>query len=316
MSWLDHVHRDPVPWLLDPENPSARLLTLRHIFGRPEGSLSPEHQAVLAWKPIKTLLNYADPISFWGRADNPFFGAAAGTFGTLHILAQMGVPPVAIILDACEHLINRGQTADGRFAPDATEPEVWLCYTGMALKLLTHFGFGNDPRVQSAREALTQAVLYQPQQLQCPIAGGECAAAFIKALQGLECTAEDKRTTENTEAMQRLTERLLRWPFEWETRYSDWLRLRFVRYYESDLLELAHVLAHTGAPRHPRTQEFATRLEALQDDEGRWLKTRLSAHEMRIERVFQPSRWLTFEAVHTLMLIHGGNAYASRGAAE
>lgn len=315
MSWLNHIHRDPVPWLLDPENPSARILTLGHIFRRPEGSLEPERQSLLTWKPVQTLLEYADPISFWGRADNPFFGAAAGTFGTLHTLAQMGVPPVAIILNACEHLMNRGRTADGRFAPDAAEPEIWLCYTGMALQLLTHFGFEADPRVQSAREALIQAILYQPQQLQCPIAGQECPAAFVKALQGLGSTAGETRTAEEREAMQRLAERLLRWPFDWDTRYSDWLRLRFVRYYETDLLELAHVLAHAGESEHPRTREFATRLEALQDNEGRWLKTRLSAHELRIERVFQPSRWLTFEAVHTLMLIYGGNAYASRGAA-
>ena len=60
MSWLAHIRRDPVPWLLDPENPSARLLTLRHIFRRPEASLEADYDAVLAWKPVQTLLRYAD----------------------------------------------------------------------------------------------------------------------------------------------------------------------------------------------------------------------------------------------------------------
>lgn len=313
MSWLDHIHRDPVPWLLDPANPSARVLTLRHIFNRPEESLDAEYRALLAWKPVQTFLRYADPVSFWGRSENPFFGAAAGTFGILYTLAQLNVPRYDIILDACEHLLNRGRLADGRFAPDAVQPEIWLCYTGMALQLLNHFGFGDDPRVQSACFTLTQAVLQQPQQLFCPIAGSECAAGFVKALAGLESLPAAARTPDNTKAMQQLADRLLRWPFDWERRHADWLRLRFIRYYETDLLELAHVLAHSGNAEHPRLREFTLRLAAQQDDEGRWHKTRAAALEMQIERIFQPSRWLTFEAVHTMMLVYGGNAYASRG---
>lgn len=313
MSWLDHIHRDPVPWLLDPANPSARVLTLRHIFNRPEESLDAEYRALLAWKPVQTFLRYADPVSFWGRSENPFFGAAAGTFGILYTLAQLNLPRYDIILDACEHLLNRGRLADGRFAPDAVQPEIWLCYTGMALQLLNHFGFGDDPRVQSACFTLTQAVLQQPQQLFCPIAGSECAAGFVKALAGLESLPAAARTPDNTKAMQQLADRLLRWPFDWERRHADWLRLRFIRYYETDLLELAHVLAHSGNAEHPRLREFTLRLAAQQDDEGRWHKTRAAALEMQIERIFQPSRWLTFEAVHTMMLVYGGNAYASRG---
>ncbi|MDX9955676.1 MAG: hypothetical protein RBT75_16365 [Anaerolineae bacterium] len=313
MSWLDHIHRDPVPWLLDPENPSVRVLTLRHIFNRPEESLDAEYRALLAWKPVQTFLRYANPVSFWGRSENPFFGAAAGTFGILYTLAQLNVPRYDIILDACEHLLNRGRLADGRFAPDAVQPEIWLCYTGMALQLLNHFGFGDDPRVQSACFTLTQAILQQPQQLFCPIAGSECAAGFVKALAGLESLPAAARTPENTQAMQQLADRLLRWPFDWERRHADWLRLRFIRYYETDLLELAHVLAHSGNTEHPRLREFTLRLATQQDDEGRWHKTRAAALEMQIERIFQPSRWLTFEAVHTMMLVYGGNAYASRG---
>lgn len=315
MSWLAHVRRDPVPWLLDPEHPSARLLTLRYIFRRPEEELQAEYRAVLAWKPVQTLLRHADPVSFWGRVGNPYFGAAAGTFGVLYTLAQMNAPPFPLALAACEHLLAHGRLADGRFAPQATQPEVWLCYTGMALSLLYHFGFGEDPRVQSAREVLLQAILSPPRQLHCPIAGGECAAGPVKALAGLLHIPQARRTSDDVQAMRQLAERLLRWPFDWERRDAEWLRLRFIRYYETDLLELVHVLAQAGYGDHVRLREFTTQLTALQDSEGRWHKTRASANELQIERIFQPSRWLTFEAVHTLMLIYGGNTYAARGTA-
>lgn len=315
MSWLDYIHRDPVPWLLDPENPSARLLTLRHIFRRPEAELASEYSAVLAWKPVQTLIRYANPVSFWGRAENPYFGAAAGTFGILYTLAQMSAPPFDIALDACEHLLAHGRLADGRFAPDTAQPEIWLCYTGMALQLLYHFGLGDDPRVQSARQTLVQALLSHPWQFHCPIAGGECAAVAVKALAGLQSIPTAARTAEDEQAMQQLAEILLRWPFDWERRDAEWLRLRFIRYYETDLLELSHVLAYAGHTEHVRLREFTAQLLAQQSEEGRWQKSRAAASELQIERIFQPSRWLTFEAVHTLMLVYGGNAYAPGGTA-
>ena len=53
--WLDLVKRDPVPWLLDPANPSARLLTLRHLFKRSETALQDENARLLAWSPIVIL---------------------------------------------------------------------------------------------------------------------------------------------------------------------------------------------------------------------------------------------------------------------
>lgn len=313
MSWLDYVHRDPVPWLLDPENPSARLLTLRHIFERPEAELEAEYRAVLSWRPVQTLLRYANPISFWGRAENPYFGAAAGTFGILYTLAQMSAPPFNLAIAACEHLLTYGRLADGRFAPDVAQPEIWLCYTGMALQLLYHFGLGEDPRVQSARQTLVQAILQQPWQLRCPIAGGECAAGVIKALAGLQCIPTHACTVEEAKAKLQLAETLLLWPFDWERRDAEWLRLRYIRYYETDLLELAHVLAHAGYTEHIRLREFTARLLELQTADGRWQKNRASANELQIERIFQPSRWLTFEAIHTLMLVYGGNTYAARG---
>ena len=49
MSWTDVVKRDAVPWLLDPTNPSARILTLREIFDQPEERLTDEYVRLLEW---------------------------------------------------------------------------------------------------------------------------------------------------------------------------------------------------------------------------------------------------------------------------
>jgi hypothetical protein len=50
----------------------------------------------------------------------------------------------------------------------------------------------------------------------------------------------------------------------------------------------------------------------LQTSQGRWpMKYSASGRLDNIESLHQPSRWLTWEAVHTLMLVYGGNTYAT-----
>ncbi|MCD6344140.1 MAG: hypothetical protein J7M17_00840 [Anaerolineae bacterium] len=227
MSWLDFVKRDPVPWLLDPANPSARLLTLRDIFRRPETALAREYAAVLAWEPLRALIAQAHPVNFWGRADNPTFGGPAGTLGTLYALAQLGIPAFPQAQEACENLLRHGRLPDGRFSPADSPSPPWLCYTGMALQTLWHFGFGEDLRVRSAQAALVQAVLQHPRQLECPLAGGGCPWGMVKALAGLLNTPPEQQTAEVEAAIETLAGRLLAHTFDFTGRDAAWLDLYF-----------------------------------------------------------------------------------------
>ena len=60
---------------------------------------------------------------------------------------------------------------------------------------------------------------------------------------------------------------------------------------------------------HIRLEELVRRILLLQDEEGRWIKAE-STPAFTVERIHQPSRWLTLEAVHTLTLIYGDMIYA------
>ncbi len=311
MDWLGVTKRDPVPWLLDPANPSARLLTLRHIFHRPEAELEQERQAVLAWDPICALIKRAAPQGLWGRADNPYFGGPLGTFGTLSTLAQLGVPRFPLAEAACENLLGQGRLDDGRFAPREEGPLTWLCYTGMTLQALCHFGFGEDLRTRSSSQALAHIVLHEPQLLTCKIAGGMCMSGTLKALIGLLSTPIEQRTTEETAAIGTLTEQILAYPFDFTARERGWLQLHFPRYYESDLVELCRVLVCTASLDLPQASSLLQHLIALQTEEGRWIKSGNAPGNIQVEGKGKPSRWLTFEAIHTLMQVYGGNAYAS-----
>ncbi|MBN1259906.1 MAG: hypothetical protein JXB35_04415 [Anaerolineae bacterium] len=312
MTWLTYLKRDPVPWLLDPVNPPARLLTLRDIFGRTEQSLGTEVALVRAWSPLQTLISRADSQNFWGRAENPFFGGPLGTFGTLNALAQMAVPAFPVAKHACESLLAQGRHIDGHIAPEDGPPGGRLAATGMALRLLWHFGYGEDARTQSARAALRQTILHHFEGMRhSGVAGSEMIACLLKALDGLLAIPESLREAEDEQALQFLAESIVAHRFDFEGRDAGWLAFRFPRYHDSDLLEFCHVLARAGKTNHPYFQEYLQRIVSEQTAEGRWLKAQLSPCTIQVERSRFPSRWLTFAAVHTLILTYGGNTYAT-----
>jgi hypothetical protein len=309
MKWMDHVARDPVPWLLDPANPSARYLTLKHIFEKPASRLIEEEQRILNWGAVTQLRRHWNPTNFWGRAENPYYGGQAGNFGTLYLLAQLNVPRCPEVEAACENLLARGRRSDGHFAPEGVGAAPWHSYASMALSILTHFGFADDPRVRSAWEALNEGIRTDPKHLGCVMDDKACRAGAVKALAALIHCGADTRTPNDPEILDHLAKYLLDYIYDWERKDADWALPRFPRFYDTDLIELCHVVAHTSYQMHHRVQPIVQRMIHMQDQEGRWPKLK-ATHSFPEERIFQPSRWLTFEAIHSLMLIHGDEMYA------
>ncbi|MEA3309533.1 MAG: hypothetical protein U9Q70_08495 [Chloroflexota bacterium] len=307
MGWLEKLARDPVPWLLDPVNPSARLLTLRDIFQRPAEELARERKALRAWDPVQQLLMEADVDNFWGRATNPYFGGSLGTFGTLYALAQIGVPAGPITRRASESLFSTGQIADGRFALSARWPQIWLCYTGMALQILWHFGWGDDPRTATARAILVQIINRQPERLTCPLSGGGCMSGETKALAGLLSIPVEQREAAVQEAIATLAERLLTQAVKLPKSSgpeAPQRQLNFPRYYNSDLSELVYLLARAGWQDHPRLREILRELLTWQTPQGRWRKARGTGGRLDVEPDYQPSRWLTWQVVAAVVLAY------------
>ncbi len=307
---MELVARDPVPWLLDPGNPSVRVLALKHIFKRGPTELAEDQQRLLDWKPVAALRRHWDSINFWGRSDNPYFGGPVGNFGTLYLFAQLGVPRRSEIASACENLLTRGRHSEGYFAPQDVSAAPWLSFNGIALQVLTHFGYGDDPGALDAWNVMLTAFGSAPDHLGCALADRACRAGAVKALGALIHRNETQPTDRDAKAIEILCDYLLKHDYAWEGEDADWLLPRFPRYYDADIIELCHVLAHTPARDHPRAQAILRRMLALQDSLGRWSKMKTTP-ALSEERVLQPSRWLTFEAVHSLMLTYGDNAYAT-----
>lgn len=310
MSWVDVVGRDPVPWLLDPGNPSARTLTLKHIFGKSPTELEPEQDRILAWSPIASLRRHWVPTNYWGRAANPYYGGPVGNFGTLFLLAQVGAPRFDEIAPVCENLLDRGTLPNGVFAPTGQTAAPWPATTGMALTVLTHFGYDDDVRTQRAWQVLEDVIHASPDTLGIPSVQRGGVAAAAKVLSALLHRGGDEPRKDDAETIGIVCRYLLAHEYDLDGRESDWLQPRFPRIYETDVVELAHLLAHTAHRDHPVSRGLSESMLALKDASGRWIKTKTTPALFH-ERINQPSRWLTFEAIHALMLLHGDEIYAA-----
>jgi hypothetical protein len=319
--WMDLVARDPVPWLLDPSNPSVRFQTLRHIFGQPAQAVEGEQARILAWKPVDLLRRHWDPYHFWGRVDDPYFGGPVGNVGMLYLLTQLAVPRVPEIERTCEVLLVSGRHEDGIFSPPGEAAAPWVSYTGMVLQVLLHFGYGDHPAVQTAWLAAARRIEADPVRLGCLLSDRMCRAGAVKMLGALiHRTADDLATTqhmrERTDVMiDTLCNYLFAHVYDWEREDAEWMLPRFPRYYDTDIVEFSHVIAHTvigrspSGPRATMVQRVMQQMLTLQDESGRWPKMKTTP-AFAEERVTQPSRWLTFEAVHALILAHGDAMYA------
>jgi hypothetical protein len=310
MRWLDLVSRDPVPWLLDPENPSARYLTLLNIFHKSNETLSDEQARIMNWEPIKRLRSHWDPVNHWGRPNAPYYGGPVGSFGSLHMLQQIGAPCFPEALATCEALLGAGMIEEGVFTPEKNTSAPWLCYTAIAINILSHFGYRDDSRVLAARETIVDAVLHKPEKLICSMVGGECRDGLVKALYTLLHFTETIRSHDDETTIDTLCEKLISYNYDFAGEDAEWALPRYPRYYESDILELCHVLAHTKYRNDARLANLLQPLLAMQDTNGKWLKARATP-SLSIERLQQPSRWLTYEAIHTLTSVYGDDIYGT-----
>ena len=309
---MDLVARDPVPWLLDPTNPSVRFQTLRHIFGRTVQAIEDEQARMLAWRPVEQLRRHWEPFQF---------GGPGGNVGTLYLLTQLAVPRFPEIDRTCEALLIHGRHEDGIFSPPGEAAAPWLSYTGMVLQILLHFGYGDHPEVQSAWLAAAQRIEADPERLGCLLSDRICRAGVVKMLGALIHGPMDDRgmtqhVLERIDVMVgTLCDYLFAHVYDWENEDAEWMLPRFPRYYDTDIVEFSHVLAHTIRGPNPATyrtsmvQRVLQQMLTLQDANGRWPKMKTTP-AFAEERVNQSSRWLTFEAVHALILAHGDAMYA------
>lgn len=296
---MQNLNGNPLPWLLDTENPSVRYWTLVDILDRHEDD--PEVQevrAAITHQPlVKELFALQHPKGYWGDDETKPY-TAQGAVAALTLLHMLGVPPDKRTAAGCDSFLKFGQHESGGFSmTKKLRSGIFPCTTGEHLPFLVYFGLGDDPRVQSAfafliKDMSTGDALdcgrYQHQ---------DCLWSAIAALNGLAALPTDLQSAQSKRVVKRLANSLLEAKYDFAGEHKRWLTFGVPRAW--DLLSALKALALHGYAHDVRFGPLLKLILDRQDDQGRWLCGSVS-RTWPVEKRNQPSKWITLDALRVL----------------
>jgi hypothetical protein len=298
-SWQEPLNGDPLPWLLDPENPSVRYWTLIDLLDRPADSSEPvETRAAIAHQSlVRELFALQHPEGYWGEDETKPY-TARGAVAALTLLHTLGVVPDERTAAGCSSFLEFCQHESGGFSMTRKlRSGVFPCTTGEHLPFLVYFGLADDSRVRAAFAFLIED-MSADDALECGrYSHQDCLWGAIAALNGLAVLPTDMRSARSERAVKRLANALLDARYDFEGEHKRWLTLGVPRAW--DLLSALRALAAHGYARDSR---FAPLLELTltrQDGQGRWLCGSVS-RTWPIEKRNRPSKWVTLDALRVL----------------
>jgi hypothetical protein len=308
---------DPIPWLLEAQNPSARYLTLTGQLGRPadDPEVLAARAAIPDWGPARAILDAQWPQGYWMGPGVGYSPKYRATVWQVIWLAALGTPRTETVDRACGYVLDHSRLPDGRFSAYKTAQGAVVCLNGNLLRAMRQLGV-EDPRLGESTEALAKMVSRDgfscrfnasgppPARMQD---GLPCTWGAIKALGAFAEIPREARSP----AVQSAIEAgfALLWSgdlasggYPTATEPSPlWQTFGFPLGYTSDLLEALEVLGKLGAEGEHRTTEAVAVVRSKRDRAGRW------ALEYTPENMWtgfgqlgKPNKWVTLRALRAL----------------
>jgi hypothetical protein len=297
--WQEHVNGTPLPWLLDPEEPSVRYWTLTDILDRPASD--PEVQearaAIDRQLLVKKLFALQHPESHWSDDKTKPY-TAQGAVTALTLLHMLGVAPDQRTAAGCDSFLKFCQHESGGLSlTKKLRSGIFPCTTGEHLPFLIYFGWESDPRVGAAVAFLIED-MSTDDALDCGrYQHRDCLWGAISALNGLAALPAGMRSAQSDGVVKQLAAVLLDAEYDFEGEHKRWLTFGVPRAW--DLLSALRALAAHGYDRDPRFVPLLKLVLDLEDDQGRWPCGSVS-RTWAIEKRNQPSKWITLDAIRLL----------------
>jgi hypothetical protein len=296
-----YLKGNPLPWLLEPDNPSVRYWTLVYILGQSEDAVDVQEarKAIMQQPLVKELFALQHPEGYWGVDESKPY-TANGAVGALSLLHMLAVPPDSQTASGCNSFLKFCQHECGGFSlVKKTRSGIFPCTTGQHLPFLTYFGFGDDPRVRLAFSFLIDE-MSADKAFNCGrYQHRECLWGVIAVLNGLSVIPVEMKSPRVSQLVSHLADMLLNAGYDFNGEHKRWLTLGVPRAW--DLLSMLKVLAFHGYGKDPRFTPLLKLLLSLQNDEGRWLCGSTS-RTWPLEKRNQPSKWVTLDALRMLKL--------------
>jgi len=327
MAWQRFLNDDPLPWLLEPDNPSVRYFALTDLLDRPadDPEVTAAQAAINSSHPVKDILDAQYPEGYWSKPGAGYSPKYRSTVWSVIFLDQLGADGSdPRIRAACEYVLSHTQTPNGGFgcssrvdAPRPPNSAVIHCLHGNLLRAMLDLGFGGDERVQRAIEWQARSITgdkfddyYKSGTpgpgFRCVANYGEpCAWGAIKALRALARIPNAERTPQVKKAIRVGVEFLLScdlvkadYPTGEGRISSNWWKLGFPSGYVADVLQSIEALIELGHRRDSRLKPAAEWLISQQDARGRWKNQYAYSGKLwaTIESQGSVSKWVTLRA--------------------
>ncbi len=331
--WRACLRADPTEWLLGEDDPGVRRATLVEVLGRPEDDpdVAAARRRLMAEGPVARILARQREGGYWGEPESFYLSSKyKGTAWNLLLLADLGADGADLRVRAsCEFMLQHSQDpASGGFAiregreGGGEHESVSPCLTGNVAWALSRLGLGEDPRVQHATEWIaayqrfddgdTRAPAEWPYHSDMCWGRHSCTNGVVKALKALAQIPPERRSPAARGTIERGAEYLLRHHLHKRSRdlsriaKEEWLRFGYPLMWRTDALEMAWVLTQLGYCDE-RMEDAMALIQSKQDAQGRWLLEESWNGRMlvTVERVGEPSKWVTLRALETLRAFEG-----------
>lgn len=307
----------PLPWLLQPDNPSARYLALVHLLDLPadDPEVVSARTAIPGWGPARAILDAQWPEGYWMGPGTGYSPKYKATVWQVIFTAALGASCTEALDRASVYLLDHSRLPDGRFSARKTAQGAVTCLNGNLVRAMHQIGF-QDPRLDASATALAEMVARDgfrcrfnaPKPFPARMRDGlPCAWGAIKALGAFAEIPEGERSEEVEKAIEAGIDLLLagdlaRGDYPTATEPSPlWLEFGFPLGYTSDLLEALEVLGRLGLGRDPRLAEAVEVVQGKQLGAGYWILENTPGNTWAsFGRVGEPNKWVTLRALRIL----------------
>ena len=330
---MEHIHGDPLTWLLDSGEPGVRYLALRDLLGRSpdDPDLREARRQAHTQGPLAAVLAAMQPEGYWEEPGPGYLPKYTSTVWALILLAQLGAAAEEDerIRWACAYVLEHALCPHGQFTTSGAPSGTADCLQGNLCWALTALGVV-DPRLDRAYDWMARSLTgegiapAEDRQAEVRYYAGKCGPDFAcgsndrkpcawggtKVMLAFAALPEERRTDLHRRAIRRGAEFFLgvdpaqaAYPSGYSTKPSgNWWKFGFPVFYVTDILQIVEALAGLGYGRDPRLANALQLVRDKQDDQGRWALEYDYAGKTYGDfgPKKQPNPWVTLRALRAL----------------
>jgi hypothetical protein len=332
MSWQNQLKSDSLAWLLEPESPDVRYLTLRDLTeNAQEAELAAAQEVAFKSGPIATILDNMNTDGYWAEPGPGYLPKYRSTVWALIMLAQLGASAKLDerIALACSYLLEHALAPGGQFSTTGAPSGTADCLQGNMCWALTTLGY-DDPRLDLAYEWMARSVtgdgVAPAHERTAPVRfyAGKCGPLFrcgsnnklpcawggTKVMLAFSALPKERRTPLIEVAIRQGVDFFFSvdpadasYPSGWSDKPSgNWWKFGFPVFYVTDILQIVEALVGLGYGRDPRLENALDLIREKQDAQGRWpMEYDYSGKtwvDFGVKK--EPNKWVTLRAMRVL----------------